>query len=147
MVRYISALLIFMSCNAIAGVGLNVYGLSYHPDREQVARQHLNEVNPGLALRYEWRNDVFAEAGGFRDSYGGRATFADIGYQWRLGHWRLGGALAVAQASIYNEGKAFIAPLPIVSFDVGAASINGTYFPRTAGNGLAAFALYLTLRF
>ena len=35
------------------GWALNVYGLSYHPDREAArAAEVNNEFNPGLALRY-----------------------------------------------------------------------------------------------
>ena len=150
MKNIIAAAFIALSGDAEAGVGLNVYGLSYHPDRDAVASRRLDEFNPGLALRYDWLNDIFAEAGGFRDSYGGRANFADIGYQWRFGRWRVGGALAVAHAAAYNYGKVFVAPLPIVSFDIGSASINGTYFPQIGGkdgNETAAFALYLTFRF
>ena len=52
---------------------LNVYGLSYHPDRETVHRENLdNQVNPGLALHYELVNDArgitFTELGAYRDS-------------------------------------------------------------------------------
>jgi len=36
---------------------LNVYGFSYHPDRETAHRLNLdNEVNPGLGLHYEFSN-------------------------------------------------------------------------------------------
>ena len=82
---------------AAQGWAINVYGLSYHPDGEAARRAGVdNEINPGLAARYESPGGLFAEAGAYRDSGRGTAKFAGAGYQWKLGKgWRAGGALAL----------------------------------------------------
>jgi len=49
----IVALLFFPWPAAAEQLGVNIYGLSYHFDRERAHRSGLdNEVNPGLGLRY-----------------------------------------------------------------------------------------------
>lgn len=129
---------------------VNVYGLSYHPDREAVRRLNLdNEVNPGLGLHYELFNDArgvtFAEAGAYYDSGSNWAKFAGLGYQFKIGeHWRIGGALAAVYSRTYNDGVAFIAMIPLVTCDLGRVKLNATYLPKIPGhNEVAAFGFYI----
>ena len=131
------------------GWAFNVYGLSYHPDREAARAAEVdNEFNPGLALRYEWSNGVYSEFGAYRDSGGTTAKFADVGYQWRLSNFRIGAALAIAQSPTYNDGRTFIAPIPVVSYDFGRVMLNAVYFHKVRNmNEIAAFGAYLTIRF
>lgn len=95
---------------------LNVYGFSYHPDREAVHRLHLdNEVNPGLGLHYEFsdteRGTTFAEIGAYKDSGSNLAKLVALGYQYKFAkRWRIGGALAVVHSATYNEGVTFLSP-------------------------------------
>ena len=127
---------------------VNVYGLSYHRDRERARELGVdNEVNPGLAARYEWSSGLFAEAGAYRDSGRNTAKFAGAGYQWRLGtSWRAGGGLALFQSETYNEGSAFIAAVPIVSYDFGPVMLNAVFFPKVSDfNEVGAFGFYLTV--
>jgi hypothetical protein len=133
-------------------LSVQVYGLSYHPDRQAMRRLGLdNEVNFGLGLNYTLHEDErgvrFLEAGLFRDSGRQAAAIAGLGYQFKYGtHWRLGGALVGVLGKTYNEGRFFIAPLPIASYDFGPFTLNATYVPRFREiNQLAVFGLYLSL--
>lgn len=48
----------------------------------------------------------------------------------------------------YNHGKFFIAPLPVVSYDLGAVQLNAIYVPRYRDyNQFAVFGLYFTIPF
>jgi hypothetical protein len=72
----------------------------------------------------------------------------NVGYQWRFGSWRLGGALGIIQSGSYNGGDTFIAPAPIVSYDFGRFMLNGVFFPKvTDVNEIAVLAAYLTIGF
>jgi hypothetical protein len=133
-------------------LSLNVYGLAYHPDRETVHREHLdNEFNPGLALHYELdstsRGVTFAELGAYRDSGRNWAKFASLGYQFKMGEsWRIGGALAAFNSKTYNRGVTFLAMVPLVTYDLGHVQINAVYFPKIGNyNEVAAFGFYLTV--
>jgi hypothetical protein len=131
---------------------LNVYGLSYHPDRETVHREGLdNQVNPGLALHYELVNDArsvtFTELGAYRDSGRNLAKFVALGYQFKYGqHWRIGGALAAMDSETYNNGVAFVGMIPLITYDAGPLKLNAVYFPKFANyNEIAAYGFYITL--
>ena len=88
-----------------------------------------NEFNAGLGLNYTVREDErgiqFVEAGFYRDSGSQLAKLAGMGYQYKVGsRWRLGGALVAVQSSTYNHGDPFIAPLPILTYDLGPVKLN-----------------------
>jgi hypothetical protein len=134
------------------GLDLNVYGLSYHPDREGVRRKNLdNQVNPGLGLHYPLaesaRGTMFSEVGAFEDSGRNWAKFAALGYQFKLSsQWKIGGAVAVMNSRTYNGGTTFVGLIPLVTWDVGLIKINATYLPRIPGYvEFAAFAFYLSV--
>ena len=131
---------------------LNVYGLAYHPDREKVHREHLdNEFNPGLGLHYELVNDergiTFTEVGAYRDSGRNWAKFAALGYQFKFGeHWRIGGALAAMHSTTYNNGVAFVGMIPLITYDIGPIKLNAVYFPKFASyNEVAAYGFYISI--
>lgn len=135
-------------------LSLNVYGLSYHPDRSTVHRLGLdNEVNPGLGLHYELddtaRDITFVEVGAYYDSGSHWAKFVSLGYQFKLGgHWRMGGALALFNSRTYNNGAAFIGLIPLVTYDFGRFKLNAVYFPKFGHyNEIAAFGFYLSIPF
>jgi hypothetical protein len=138
------------------GLNLNVhvYGFSYHTDRQGVRRNGLdNELNIGLGLNYTIHEDErgvgFAEAGFYRDSGSNLAKIAGMGYQYKLGErWRLGGALLAVHSRTYNRGGAFIAPLPIFTYDLGTVKLNAIYVPRYGEyNQFAVFGLYFSMPF
>jgi hypothetical protein len=131
---------------------LNVYGLAYHPDRDKVHSENLdNEFNPGLGLHYELRNTergiTFAELGSYYDSGSNWATFLALGYQWKWGEkWRFGGAVAAMNSRTYNDGVAFVGMFPVVTYDMGPVKLNAVYFPKIANyNEVAAFGLYVSI--
>lgn len=133
---------------------LNVYGFSYHPDREAVHRLHLdNEVNPGLGLHYEFsdtkRGTTFAEIGAYKDSGSNLAKLVALGYQYKFAkRWRIGGALAVVHSATYNEGVTFLAMIPLITYDMGRVKLNAIYLPKLGHyNEVDAFAFYISIPF
>jgi hypothetical protein len=69
-----------------------------------------------------------------------------VGYQYKYGRWRLGGALVGLQSPTYNHGRFFIAPLPILSYDLGAVQLNAIYVPHYGNyNKFAVFGFYFSV--
>ena len=70
-----------------------------------------------------------------------------MGYQYKLGsRWRLGGALIGVQSQTYNRGGAFIAPLSILTYDLGRVKLNAIYVPRYGEyNQFAVFGFYFSV--
>ena len=125
---------------------------SYHTDRHGARESGLdNQFNPGLGLNYtvndSERGVHFVEAGFYRDSGSRLAKFAGMGYQYKLGsRWRLGGALLGVQSDTYNGGAPFIAPLPILSYDLGPVAFNAVYVPKYRDyNEFAVFGFYFSI--
>ena len=89
----------------------------------------------------------FAEAGYFRDSGSHVAKLAGVGYQFKYGeHWRLGGALVGVHSPTYNNGRFFVAPLPILTYDLGAVKLNAIYIPKYGDyNQFAVYGFYFTM--
>jgi hypothetical protein len=110
-----------------------------------------NEINLGLGLNYEFHEDElgvgFVEVGFYQDSGDNVAKLAGVGYQYKLGkYWRLGGALVGLQSKTYNHGDFFIAPLPILTLDLGVVRLNAIYVPRYGEyNQFAVFGLYFSV--
>lgn len=117
-------------------MGINVYGASYHFDREKAKELGLtNEVNPGLGVR--WRKayrptlDFFADAGFYEDSAENTAKLAGGGALWHATErLRLGGGLVLMQSETYNRGKAFVAPAPVAAYEWRRVTFNLVYFPK-----------------
>jgi hypothetical protein len=131
---------------------LDVYGLSYHTNRAGVHAAHLdNEFNPGLGLKYELaassRGVTFAEAGFYKDSGRRWTAMAGPGYQLKLGErWRAGGVLLLFDSPTYNHGRPFIAPIPMLTCDLGAFQLNAVYAPRVSDvNEFAVFGFYVSI--
>jgi hypothetical protein len=109
-------------------------------------------VNTGLGLTYEFHNDArgvgFFEAGFYRDSGRNWAKVAGPGYQVKLDErWRLGAVLYVIDSRTYNDGRIFVAPIPLLTYDLGNAKLNAIYAPRIQDNHFAVFGLYLSIPF
>jgi hypothetical protein len=135
-----------------AALFLDVYGLSYHTDRSGVHAAHLdNELNPGLGVKYELadgsRGVGFAQAGFYKDSGRRWTAMAGPGYQLRVGErWRAGGVLLLFDSQTYNHGRPFIAPIPMLSYDLGAVQLNAAYAPRVSDvNEFAVFGFYVSI--
>ena len=132
-------------------LGLNVYGLSYHFERDR-ARElgYDNELNPGLGVRWRMPRqdfDWFLDAGAYRDSGRNTALLAGGGIFWKATErLRLGGALAFFHSDTYNDGTPFIAPLPLLAYEWRTVSANLVYFPKVSGvNEINTLGFWLTL--
>jgi len=121
---------------ARADIGINLYGLSYHFDQDKAKAMNTdNQVNPGLGVR--WRKprqenwDVFADAGFYKDSGRNTAVLAGGGAFWHATERvRLGGGLVLLHSATYNDNTAFIAPAPMVAYELRRFTINMVYFPK-----------------
>lgn len=134
---------------AFAGLGINVYGLSYHFDRDRAKELNAgNELNLGVGLR--WRSDRggwFADLGAYRDSGRNTAKVAGAGYLWELSErWRIGGAAAAMHSDTYNGGRAFLAAIPLLAYEAPSYTLNFTYFPKIVGmNDVNTLGLWITI--
>ena len=147
-------LILLLSAGYAAGeneLGVNVYGLSYHAERERAKELGLdNEVNPGLGLRYRMpreRFDWFLDGGAYRDSGRNTALYAGAGAFWKpVGGLRLGAALAFFHSETYNDGDPFVAPVPLLAYEWRAMSVNVVYFPKVSSvNDVNTLGFWLTL--
>jgi hypothetical protein len=155
--RFSRAVLCLCLIVAASGVragefGLDLYGLSYHFEHDRAKQLGLgNQVNPGLGVRYligenekfRW----FADAGFYRDSSRDVAKLAGAAIQWKatesLG---LGGALIVFNSKSYNQGRTFVAPLPILSYELKWATLNLFYSPKVRElNDINTLGFWVTL--
>ncbi|HEY9098749.1 MAG TPA: hypothetical protein VIN38_07760 [Thiobacillus sp.] len=134
--------------------GVNIYGLSYHWDRELAKQNDLdNEFNPGLGMRYHmgsWlKADAIMDAGVYRDSGRNTAVYAAAGLLWPLDKDKrlsLGAALTAFHSDTYNRGDPFIAPVPLLSLRLDGVTVNLTHFPKIRNfNEIHATAMFLTI--
>lgn len=133
-------------------LGINVYGASYHFERDQARENDLdNEFNPGLGLRYRFaeldRWSFHVDAGFFRDS--GRHTAQVLGAaaMYKLGAgFHAGAAISLFHSDTYNDGDAFVAPVPLLAYDFGLATVNATFFPKVSNfNDIPTLGFWLTI--
>ena len=99
-----------------------------------------------MMVLYSTRRDArFFPGAPICDSGSNLAKLAGLGYQYKLGaRWRFGGAVALLQSRTYNKGDAFLAPFPILTYDLGGVTFNAMYVPRYGDyNHFAVFGFYL----
>ena len=133
---FFAAALAAYAGSAWADLGLNLYGASYHLDRDKAKELGLtHEFNPGLGVR--WRQaqsetlDFFADAGIYRDSKANTARFLGGGGLWHATQGlRLGGGFVLLKSDTYNHGDAFIAPVPIAAYEWRRVTLNLVNFPK-----------------
>jgi hypothetical protein len=151
---FLAALLLLLPASAKAQqtLGVNLYGLSYHLDRERAREIGVdNEINPGLGVRYRVphseRLQWIFDAGAYRDSGRNTALLAGAGALWRVSPgWRLGGALVVLDSDTYNEGKTFVAPVPLAAYEFRSAALNFVYLPKVSDlNEVATLGFWATI--
>jgi hypothetical protein len=132
-------------------LGVNLYGLSYHFERSRAKELGFdNEVNPGLGLRYRIPRenfDWFLDGGAYRDSGRNTALYAGGGAFWKpTERLRLGGALAFFHSDTYNDGDAFVAPVPLAAYEWRALTLNVVYFPKISGvNEINTLGFWVTV--
>ena len=133
------ALLLLALCASPAHAddfGINVYGASYHFDRDKAKELGFtHEFNPGLGLR--WRRartdtwDLFADAGFYSDSAANTALLLGGGGLWHAtDHLRLGAALTAFKSDTNNRGKGFIAPIPVAAYEGRRVTFNVVFLPK-----------------
>lgn len=151
MARVLFALLLLIAAfTASAGeFRVNVYGVSYHPDRAAAHRAGTdNQKNPGLGLNYTFSSGVFVEAGFYKDSGSNTAKFTNLGYYYPVGMVLVGGALTLFHSDTYNGGKVFIAPVPSAAIEFKRFRVHGIWFPKVSGfNEVEAFGFYVSAPF
>jgi len=123
---------------------LNIYGFSHHWDRAEAHSLHTDkEVNPGLGLRYglaahEWCESPFAEAGIYQDSGANTSYYAGIGCKGLklTDNVRLGLGLSLMQSETYNHGNPFVAPVPILTWQISSVTLNFIEYPKIKSLGI-----------
>jgi len=134
--RFTLLLLALCASAAHADVGINLYGASYHFDRDKAKELGLtHEFNPGLGLRYRRAQsetlDFFADVGFYSDSKANTAKLLGGGGLWHATEGlRLGGGFVLLKSATYNHGDAFIAPAPVVAYEWRRVSLNMVYFAK-----------------
>jgi hypothetical protein len=137
-------------CAAQNELGINLYGLSYHFERSRAKELGFdNEVNLGLGARLRMPRegfDWFVDGGAYHDSGRNTAIYAGAGLLWKVTQgFRAGGALAFFHSDSYNDGTAFIAPVPLLAYEWRAVSVNMVYFPKISGvNEINTLGFWLT---
>lgn len=133
-------------------LNFHAFGFSYHPDREGTRISHLdNELNIGLGLNYQLHSDARGvaglEGGFFRDSGRNWARFVGTSYLFKLNErWAAGADVLAIHSPTYNRGKAFVAPIPRVTYDFGPIKLNAVYVPRLDPvNRFAVFGFFITV--
>lgn len=126
---------------------VNIYGASYHTDRDRVERSQFSELNPGLGARYQLSPHWFLDGGIYRDSMRWTSAHVGVGAQTR-GRARVG---ALALAGYRRNLDLFPAILPFASLDLSDhASAHVLYIPplRVGSQSLAeTFAFFWSVRF
>ncbi len=132
-------------------LGISVYGLSYHFDRDRARALGVdNGFNPGLGVRYRFaereRWTFVIEAAAYRDSGRNTAVVAGVAALWDVGSgFHLGGALVAFDSPTYNRGRAFIAPIPLATYDWGPVTLNATFLPKVERyNDVATLGFWVT---
>jgi len=132
-------------------LGINLYGLSYHFDRDKARELHYdNWLNYGLGARYRVPGesiDWFFDAGAYHDSGRNTAVLAGAGGYWHATERvRLGAALAFFRSKTYNGGRGFVTPLPIAGYEWRAATLNMSYQPKVRNiNNINTLGFWLTV--
>lgn len=135
-------------------LSLNLYGLSYHWERDRAQALGVdNEFNPGLGLRYALPaakicRTPFAEAAFYRDSGRNTAVYAALGCRGLelAPGLRIGAAITAFHSDSYNRGDPFIAPVPLLSWELEPATLNFIHFPKVKGfNDINTTGLYVSL--
>ena len=131
--------------------GLNIHGLSYHPDRADSNGRPFDSVNPGIGARLvlsESKRHIWLTEGGiYKNSSGHTSKYLGAGYRLKLpGRFEIGPALTLYQSPDQNSGKAVLAPLMVFSWRYKRVLFHVVPVPRYKDvNRNAAVGLYMTV--
>ncbi len=130
------AVLLLLPAITLAGEwGINIHGLSYHPDKTDSEGNKLHGFNPGIGLNYAFRDSghwvLLTEGGIFSNSSQKAAEYVSLSARLKLYRGlSIGPELGVIHSSSYNMGDPILAPLPVVSFRYHRLAVSAIYFPR-----------------
>ena len=144
--------LAFLNVSSLSAreLGLNIYGLSYHFDRQTKNGTDFNELNFGLGLDYPFANikkfGFSFEAGLYKDSLRNIARYAGFNVEYHI--IRRSVQLRVMLAAYRSDSVSddLIYPLiPGLTFRHKRLSFNFVYLPEFPGiNVYDSLGLYLT---
>jgi hypothetical protein len=124
---------------------VNVGGFSRHFDRSK----DFNETNLGLGVEYRFRSDLSAMAGYHENSIRLRTRYAALNYQpLEIGPLKVGVSVGVMSGyPVVNEGGAFFAALPMVTYEGKRFGINFGVIPNIPSKHVdGAFVVQLKAR-
>ena len=131
-------------------IGIDLYGLSRHFDRQSREGYRFNEVNAGLGV--DWvllrtpSQTAFADLSIFRDSFRNPDRYVSIAWTHRLvGPLQMGAMLAVSSTRSENLGEPFMAPVPLLSYRTDRAALHILFLPpSTELSGYPSVAAFAT---
>lgn len=132
-------------------IGFNLYGLSYHTDRDAAESLDFNEVNLGFGFQVAFLESkvgqFLGDGGFFKDTFRETAGYIALGYKLKITEALRAGILVSRYTSIsVNDGNSLIAPVPVVSIRLGFICANFVYMAaHEPVNRFSWFGAYLTL--
>lgn len=140
------------SSNIEAGeLGINIYGVSYHFDRQTHDGVTFNEFNPGLGLNYIFQDhhyfNLAFEAGLYKDSVRNPARFAGVNFRYKLykDFIKPGFILGLFRSDSVSDDWIFVV-IPGLTSRYQSVSFNLVYIPEFDGiNAYDSIGFYLTI--
>ncbi len=141
--------LTYASLGEAGNLGIDIFGLSYHPDKFTASGRRLNGLNfcGGLnyILREKKRTLLTVHGGAYYSSGSAPAEFAALTWQYKFGWFRIGPSVTVMQSRSYNHGNIFAAPLLLISLRYKSVSVNALPIPKYKDrNRNSALAFFIT---
>lgn len=130
--------------------GINLHGVSYHPDEADSTGRRFNSFNPGMGARLVLKESAkhiwLTEGGIYKNSTGHASKYLGGGYRFKLpAGFQLGPSIILYQSPDQNSAKAFLAPLAVLSWRYRDLLLHVVPVPRYKDvNRNAAVGLYFT---
>ena len=143
--------LLVLTAQAHAGTGINLYGLSWHPDRDEVERYDYQETHPGLGFQRDVmvgeRSRLALEAGILDDSSRNLNFHGGLSYRHQAwGPLWAGAALFISGSKSDFDGEPVGALLPLATLVTDLGELSWTYVPDTSRHhDSGAVLMYATL--
>jgi hypothetical protein len=131
-------------------LGLNLYGLSYHFDRETANGTEFNEIKFGLGLNYRFaeskRFDFSLEGGMFKDSLRHKAKYVSLNVRYEVAKEaiKLGVLISAYRSDSVSENWVF-GPIPVLALRYKNVGFNFVYIPEIPDiNAYDSIGFYMT---
>ena len=132
-------------------LGLNIHGLSYHPDEQDSNGRPFDSINPGIGLRlviHESGRHVWLSEGGlYKNSSGSTSKYFGGGYRFKLpANFEIGPSVVLYHSPDQNSGEAFLTPLIVLSWEYKRLQFHAVPVPRYKDvNRNAAVGFFITV--